>query len=197
MISTHVWVVRVDRVAKNFLGPGSAGTTPKKRAPSRQRALAAGFAVRAFFARVRTRFSYNFFTTQTTQTTQTEHRNSSVPVCKYRPNSMPGRSKERRERLGSFQARSPLLYRQFPASGFWSAIATRDTRASARLGRPRFAPHPGLPRSCIPATDYAPALSPRLPLASQQAHGQTWRFRTCQLIKLRLPGEATRTGRKV
>ena len=39
---------------------------------------------------------------------------SSVPVCKYRPNSMPGRSKERRERLGSFQARSPLLYRQFP-----------------------------------------------------------------------------------
>jgi hypothetical protein len=38
-----------------------------------------------------------------------------------------GRSKERRQRLGSFQARSPQLYRQFPASGFWSAIATRDT----------------------------------------------------------------------
>ena len=58
---------------------------------------------------------------------------SSVPVCKYRPNSMPGRSKERRERLGSFQARSPQLYRQFPASGFWSAIATRDTSRPGNL----------------------------------------------------------------
>ncbi len=54
---------------------------------------------------------------------------TSVPVCKYRPNSMPARSKERREQWGSFQARSPLLYHQFPASGFWSAIATRDTSA--------------------------------------------------------------------